>query len=57
MLDTFNCPNINANMREKININMFREIIGEQIDIHAGGKIRITKNGHSNLFFFLLNFL
>lgn len=44
MLDTlFNCPNINVNMREKININMFREIIHEQIDIHTGDKIRIIK--------------
>lgn len=30
-------------MREKININMFREIIHEQIDIHTGDKIRIIK--------------
>ena len=36
-------------MREKININMFREIIGEQIDINTGDKIRIIKNGNSNL--------
>ena len=48
MLDTlFNCPNINVNTREKI--NMFREIIGEQIDINTGDKIRIIKNGNSNI--------
>ena len=48
VLDTlFNCPNINVNTREKI--NMFREIIGEQIDINTGDKIRIIKNGNSNI--------
>ena len=31
---------------------MFREIIGEQIDINIWDKIRIIKNEHSNLPFF-----